>query len=167
MGVTHIKWEIRISVINSINFLSIHKSENVVFDNWTLGLSRCLRSSDVSSDGISESKDILKSLVLKGIWVYINQTIGISNSAVDKILPWFTWRVKVSVSKSRFDDFSTVDIFECGNLFPISFTVMDFQKFPTEHDFNSSFVAFVKSDFVGVTKFENFFIWSPVLNFRR
>jgi hypothetical protein len=57
-------------------------------------------SSDVSSDGITEGKDVFESLVLKGIWVDINQTISISDSTVDEVLPWLTWWVKVSVIES-------------------------------------------------------------------
>jgi len=98
--VAHEHWEVRISIIDSIDFLSFHESENVVFNNWALGHGGSLGSSDVSSDSISKSKDVFESFVLKGIWVYINQTIGISNSTIDEVLPWFTWWVKVSVSET-------------------------------------------------------------------
>ena len=164
MRMAHEKWEIRVSIINTINFLSVHESKNVVFDNWALSHSCCHRSSNVSSNGITESEDILKSLVLKGVWVNINQTIRSSNSSINEILPWLTWWVKVSVSKSRFNDFSTINVFESCNLF-ISLTVVYFQEFPTEHNFDSSLVAFFKSDLISVTKFKDFFIWSPVLDF--
>ena len=163
--VAHVKWEIRISIIDSINFLSIHESKNIVFDNWGLGHCWSHSSSDVSSNGISESKDVFESLVLKGIWVNIDQTIGISNTTIDEVLPWFTWWVKVSVVETWFDNFSTVNIFESGNLLTY-FTIMDFQEFPTEHDLDSSFVAFIKSNFISITKFKDFFVWSPVLNLR-
>jgi len=96
----HEKWEVRISIIDSITFLSVHESENVVFDDWALGHGGSHRSSNVSSDGITESKDVFESFMLKGMWVYINQTIGISDTAVDEVLPWFTWWVKVSVSET-------------------------------------------------------------------
>jgi hypothetical protein len=165
MRVAHEEWEIRISIIDSVDFLSIHESKNVVFNYWALSHGGSHRSSDVSSDSISKSKNVFESFVLEGVWVDINQTISISNSAIDEILPWFTWRIEISVSESRFDNFSTVNIFESGNLLP-DFTIMDFQELPAKHNFDSSFVTFVKSDFVSVTKFENFFVWSPVLNFR-
>jgi len=96
----HKKWEVRISIIDSITFLSVHESENVVFDDWALGHGGSHGSSDISSDSITESKDVFESFVLKGMWVYINQTIGISDTAVDEVLPWFTWWVKVSVSET-------------------------------------------------------------------
>jgi len=163
--VAHEHWEVRISIIDSIDFLSFHESENVVFNNWALGHGGSLGSSDVSSDSISKSKDVFESFVLKGIWVYINQTIGISNSTIDEVLPWFTWWVKVSVSETWFDNFSTVNIFESGNLFS-DFTGVNFQKFPSKHNLDSSLVAFFKSNFVSVTKFIDFFVWSPVLDFR-
>jgi len=165
VGMAHEKWEVRISIIDSITFLSVHESENVVFDDWALGHGGSHRSSNVSSDGITESKDVFESFVLKGMWVYINQTIGISDTAVDEVLPWLTWWVEVSVSETRFDNFSTVNILKSGNLLT-DFTSVDFQELPAKHDLDSSLVAFIKSDFVGVTKFENFFVWGPVLNFR-
>ena len=71
MGVAHEKWEVRVSIIDSIRILSVHESENVVFDDWGLGHGGSTRSSDVSSNGISESKDVFESLVLKSIWVAI------------------------------------------------------------------------------------------------
>ena len=83
MRVAHQKWEIRVSIINTINFFSVHESKNVVFDNWALSHSSSHRSSNVSSDSITESEDILVSLVLKGVWVNIDQTIRTSNSTVN------------------------------------------------------------------------------------
>jgi len=165
VGVAHEKWEVRVSIIDSIWILSVHESENVVFDDWALGHGGSTGSSDVSSNGITEGKDVFESLVLKGIWVDINQTISISDSTVDEVLPWLTWWVKVSVIESWLDNFSTINIFESGNLLS-NFASMDFQKFPSEHNFDSSLVAFFKCNFVGVTKFKDFFVWSPVLNFR-
>jgi len=130
-----------------------------------LGHGGSTRSSDVSSNGITEGKDVFESIVLKGVWVDIDQTIGICDTSVDEVLPWFTWWIEVSVSETRFDNFSAVNILESGYLFS-NFTIMNFQKFPSEHNFDSSLVAFFKSNFVSVTKFENFFVWSPVLDFR-
>lgn len=165
MGVAHEKWEVRVSIIDSIRILSVHESENVVFDDWALGHGGSTGSSDVSSNGITEGKDVFESLVLEGVWVDIDQTICISDTGVDEVLPWLTWWIEVSVVETRFDNFSAVNILESGNLFS-DFTIMGFQKFPSKHNFDSSLVAFFKSNFVSVTKFENFFVWSPVLDFR-
>jgi hypothetical protein len=38
--------------------------------------------------------------VLEGIWVDIDQTISVSDSTVDEVLPWLTWWVEVSVIES-------------------------------------------------------------------
>ena len=100
MGVAHEKWEVRVSIIDSIRILSVHESENVVFDNWGLGHGSSTRSSDVSSNGITEGKDVFESFVLEGIWVDIDQTIRISDTGVDEVLPWLTWWIKVSVVES-------------------------------------------------------------------
>ena len=116
VGVAHEHWEVRISIIDSIHFLSVHESENVVFNNWALGHGGSHGSGDVTSDGISESKDVFESFVLEGVWVDINQTIGISDSTVDEVLPWLTWRIEVSVSETRFNCFTAIDVLESGNL---------------------------------------------------
>ena len=100
VGVAHEKWEVRVSIIDSIRILSVHESENVVFDNWRLGHGSSTRSSDVSSNGITEGKDVFESFVLEGVWVDIDQTIGISDTGVDEVLPWLTWWIKVSVVKT-------------------------------------------------------------------
>ena len=100
MGVAHEKWEVRVSIIDSIRILSVHESENVVFDDWALGHGGSTGSSDVSSNGITEGKDVFESIVLEGVWVDIDQTIGISDTSVDEVLPWLTWWIKVSVVES-------------------------------------------------------------------
>ena len=123
------------------------------------------RSSNVSSNGISKGENIGESFVLKGIWIDIDQAIGIGETGVDKVLPWFTWWVEVSVSETRFNNLSGINILESSNFFS-NFTIVDLKELPSKHNFNASLMAFVKSDFVGITKFENFFVWSPVLNFR-
>jgi len=100
VGVAHEEWEVRVSIIDSIRILSVHESENVVFDDWALGHSGSARSSDVSSNSITKSEDVFESLVLEGIWVDIDQTIGVSDTTIDKVLPWLTWWVEVSVIES-------------------------------------------------------------------
>lgn len=77
MGVAHKKWEVRVTIINTVAFLTVHESHNVVFHYWALSHSGGGGSGDVASDSISESKDVFKSLVLEGKWVDINQTIRI------------------------------------------------------------------------------------------
>lgn len=102
MGVTHIEREIGKSIIDSIKFSSSKEFQKIIFDNWVLSHSSSVGSCGISSNGISESKDVFKSLVLKSILVDINETICISNAWVNKILPRSAWRSNISMSESVF-----------------------------------------------------------------
>ena len=37
MRVTHEKWEVRVTIVNTVAVLSVHESHNIVFNHWALG----------------------------------------------------------------------------------------------------------------------------------
>lgn len=69
-----------VSIINSIQVLTLHELLNVVLDDWNLMDDGSLGSGGVNADAITKSKNVLESLVLESIWVNINNTFGVSNS---------------------------------------------------------------------------------------
>ena len=101
--------------------------------------------------------------MLKGEWVDIDQTRVISDSSLDKVLMSMRWWVDVGMSKWLLNNFSRVDVLESCD-FLSNVIVVNLGHFPTEHNIDSSLVAFIKSDFVGVSESEDFLVWSPVLD---
>lgn len=73
IGMSQEQWHEGISIIDSIKLFAFHELLQVVLDNGFLSNSCALSSSGLSSNAISEGKDVLKSLVLQGVWVNINK----------------------------------------------------------------------------------------------
>ena len=75
MTVAHVEWEVRVTIVNSVEFLTGHESQDVVLYNWVLGGCSNVGSSSVASDGITPGKNVFKSFVLKSVLVDINETV--------------------------------------------------------------------------------------------
>lgn len=85
VGVTEEKGHELVSIINSVQFLSIKILLDIVLDNWVLGNSSLLSSSGIKSNSISERENILKLFMLKSIFIDINSSISFSNSSGNKL----------------------------------------------------------------------------------
>ena len=72
IGVREIEWHVGITIVDSIKLFAFHELMNVVLDHRTLSHSSNLSSCCFSLDAVTESKDVLKSTMLKSIWVHIN-----------------------------------------------------------------------------------------------
>lgn len=83
-----VEWHVRVSIVDSVELLSFHELLQVLLHNWDLSVGGVLGSSSLSLDAISESEDVLESLMLKSVWVHVNETRVISDSTVQKGLLW-------------------------------------------------------------------------------
>lgn len=162
--VAHQQWPVGVSIVDTIAFFTFHKSQDIVLHNWALSLGSDLRSGNIRFNGITEGKNVVKSFMLKSVWINIDKTVVPRKPRVDKVLPWLAWWVDVAVCEGRLNDFTVVNILECSHLLA-NCVVVDFRELPSKHDFNTSLVAFFKCDFVCITKLENFLVWRPVLDF--
>jgi len=162
-GMTHPDWEAWVTIVDTVEFLSCDKSQEVVLDNWVLCSSCSLSSSSVSSNGITEGKDVLKSFMLKSVLININEAISIGNSSINKILPWSWWSSETSVVEIVFSNFSCCDIFERSNLLS-NIIDMNLNQLLSKDDINVSFVAFIKNNIVGIVEFNDLLSWSNELN---
>ena len=81
MGVRKVEWHVGVSIVDSIQLLSVHEPLQVVFDNWALSVGSVLSSCCLSLDSITESEDVLESLMLEGVWVHINQASVVSDTS--------------------------------------------------------------------------------------
>jgi len=161
--VTEVEWHVRITIIDTVQFFTIHELLNVVLDDGVLGMSSMLGSSGVSLNAVTEGKDILESSVLEGIWVDIDEASVVGNTSFNEFGVWLRWWVDVHVHEWVLNNLTAIDIFESSNLFA-ELVEVDLGHFPSEHNINTSLVAFVKCDFIGIWEFVDLFIWGPELD---
>jgi hypothetical protein len=76
---------------------------------------------------------------------------------------WLGSWVDVSVEEWLFDNFRGINVLEGGHLFSMSVDV-NLEHFPSEHYIDSSLVALIKSDLIGIWELEDLFVWCPILN---
>jgi len=164
MRVSHVQRHIRITIVNTIQFLAIHELLDIVLNNRALCMCWILCSCSFTLNCISKGKNILKLIMLKSVRIDINQTLRISESCVNKILVGTTRGINVCMHKWFFKKFSSINIFESCNFFS-DITFVDFYHFPAKHNINWSLVALVKGNFISIREFINEIIWSPILNF--
>ena len=86
VGVREVEWHVGVSVVDAVQLLALHEGLYVVLHDWALGEGGMLCSSGVHIDGISKGENVGKSLVLKGVWVDINESIGSSNTSINELL---------------------------------------------------------------------------------
>lgn len=157
------EWHEGVTIIDSIQLFTFHELLNVVLNDWGLMDNSSLCSSCVNTDAITKSKDVLESLVLKSVWVYIDNSFFVSNSWIKKLLMWFAWWVNYSWEEIFLDGLSSIYASECSNLLTV-FVLLNRHHFPSKVNINSSLSAFFKCNFIGIWEFEDFFVWSPELD---
>ena len=77
--------------------------------------------------------------------------------------PMWVFSLYVCVIEWMLYCFPIIYVFECCNFFS-NWVFVNFNQFPPEKYFNSSFVALIKCNFICISEFINFFIWCPVLD---
>ena len=112
---SHKEWHEGVAIIDSIAFSAVQELKDIMFDDRVLGLCTNSRPRSFSGDCISESKDIFISFVLKGVLVYINHSILISESRFhDKVMRLTRWIYGSSI-EFFFYSSSSINILESSN----------------------------------------------------
>ena len=163
VGVREVEWHIGESIIDGVAFLTLHELLQVVLDNWALGVGSMLSSSDLSLDAITEGEDVLESGMLKSVWVHINKSGVVSDSTIQKSLVWHGSWVDASGAEWLLHDASIINVLEGGDLLSVG-VLADLDHLPAEADIDTSLVALVKSNLVGVSELEDLLVWGEVLN---
>jgi hypothetical protein len=163
IGVTQKEWHKSISIINTINFLSLKEFKDIILNNWIL--CHCCRvcTCCFKTNCITKSKNVVIFFVLKCVFVNIDSTLSIGKTSVSKEFMWVTGWVNASWNKIFFDCNSSIYIFKSGNLL-IMRVFLNFNQFPSEHNINSSFMTLIKRDFVCIGETIDFFVRCPILN---
>jgi hypothetical protein len=160
--VTEVHGHVGVTVPNGVTVLSVEVVQNVVFDDRLLGHGGSLSSCGVSSNAISESKDVLVVLVLESVLVNINSTVGVTEVGdILEDLVGLGRRGDHGAEERLLDLFVGIDVSENGDLLS-SFGSLDFDHFPSEHNLNVSLGALFESDIVSVRELINVLVGSPV-----
>ena len=61
VGVGHVEWHVGISIIDTVQFLTVEELAEVVLNDWALSKSGVHGSSGLSLDGITPSEDVFVS----------------------------------------------------------------------------------------------------------
>ena len=163
MRVREVEWHISESIIDGIALLTLEELLQVVLDNWALSVGSMLSSSDLSLDAVTEGKDVLESGMLKSVWVHINKSGVISDSTIQKSLMWDGSWVDASGREWLLHDASIINVLEGGDLLSVG-VLADLDHLPAKADINSSLVALVKSNLVGVWELVDLLVWGEVLD---
>ena len=79
---SHHEWHVGVTIVDCVAFLAVEELEQVVLDDWVLVLSADIGSGGVSSDSVTEGKDVLVLLVLKGVFVDPDFTLMLSKICI-------------------------------------------------------------------------------------
>lgn len=134
-----------------------------MLNDWALSNCCSLSSSSVYTNAITKSKDVFKSLVLKSIRIDINDSLSVSNTAIEQSSLRFAGRINDCREEILFNDLSSLNASEDSNLLFL-FVLLDFKHFPSKVNINTSLVALFKSNFVSIWELEYFLVWSPELD---
>ena len=134
-----------------------------MLDNWALSMGSVLSSCDLSLDAVTKGEDVLESRMLKSVWVHVNETGIVSDSTVQKSLLWYRIWVDASGGEWLLNDSSIINVLECSDLFSVV-VLVHLGHLPTEANVDTSLVALVESDLVGIRELVDFLVWSKVLD---
>ena len=101
-------------------------------------------------------------VVLESVLVDIDHTLGIANTGIEEELVLLGGRVNVGANEILLDGLARVDVLENSDL--LITLRADAQHFPAEVDLNTTLVALVKSDLVGVRERIDELVRGPVLD---
>ena len=163
LGHRQIKREERVAVVDGIHLLAVQVLQNVVLDHWVLSLRSVVGSSQLTSNTVTERKDVFITLMLESVFVDIDESERVTKARVhDQILRLAGW-VDASGEERLLDDLSRVDIAEDCD-FLLVLVLLNLEHFPAEADINAALVALVQGDFVGVRELVDLLVGGVILN---
>jgi hypothetical protein len=80
IGVTKKEWHEGVSIIDGVEFLAVEEVLHVVLDDRALVDGSSHGSGGVHADAVTKGENVLKSSVLKSIWVNVNNTFSVCDA---------------------------------------------------------------------------------------
>jgi hypothetical protein len=153
-----------VAVVNSVDLLTLEELEHVVLHDGVLGSSGTLSTGGLETDGITEGEDVVVGVVLKSVLVDVDETFAVSETGILNPLVSLGRRVNVGLEEVFLDDLTGVNVLESSDLLSVVGVLLNLEHFPSEHNFDSTLVALVKSDLVSVGELVDLLVGGPVLN---
>jgi hypothetical protein len=152
-----------VTIIDTVDLVALEELEDVVLNDGVLGGSGTLGTGGLETDGITESENVVVLLVLESVLVNIEKTLAVCEVGILDPLVGLGGRVDVGLVEVLLNNLTRVDILESSDLLSVV-KLLDLHHFPAEHHFDTTLVALVKSDLVGVAELVDLLVGSPVLN---
>jgi hypothetical protein len=152
-----------VTIIDTIKFTTLQELPDVVLNNWSLVDGGSLSSGGIDTNAVTEGKDVLEALVLKSVWININNTLIIGDLRVEQLLVRLARRIDHSCEEVFLNDLISVNIAESCNLLSVLVGV-NLDHLPPEEDINTSFLALFEGNLIGVGELVDLLVRSPVLN---
>ena len=80
IGVAHPEWHVLVAVIDSVALFALKEAQHVVLDDGMLMDRARVRACRLSTDAVTDSKDIFELVVLKGVAVDIDHAIPVTDA---------------------------------------------------------------------------------------
>jgi hypothetical protein len=154
---------LRETVVNTVAVLAVQEAEHVVLDHWVLGNSGVVGTGGLETDSVTEGEHVLELVVLQGVLVDVHHAVGITETGLSNDWGWLGGWVDAASEEVLLNDLTRVNILHHGDLLALSIA-LDLSHFPAEVDLDSTLVALVKSNLVGVWELVDHLVWSPVLD---
>jgi len=162
VGVAEVEGHVGVSVVDGVAVLTLEVVEDILLHDGGLGHGGSVGTGSLSANAISECEDVLVMLVLHGVLVDLNTTLGVTEVGdVGEDLVGLGRRVDHSGEERFLDNFVSINVSEDSD-FLSNFSSLDFDHFPSEHDVDVTLAAFLKSDLVGVAELVNVLVRGPV-----
>lgn len=88
VGVAEPERLIRVTIVDTVAFLILEESDEVILNDWVLGDSGSVGASSFETDCVTEGEHILKLLVLKGVFVDVHHAVSISEASLSNQRVW-------------------------------------------------------------------------------
>ena len=131
---------VRVAIVDAVQLLAVQELSQVVLYNWVLGDSSVLGSSGLTGNTVTKGEDVLKSLVLQGVRVHIDEASGISDTSLNQFRMRLRVRVDTSMGEDVFHGLAGVYILHDGDLLS-DVVLVSLDHLPAKMNVNSSLMA--------------------------
>jgi len=163
VGATQPQLLLGVTVIDTVELLSLHEANHIVLHNWVLGHGGIMGTCGVETNCVTHGEHILELVVLKGVFVDVHHAVGITKTTLSNDWLWLGCWVNASSEEVLLNHLTTVDILHHSDLLSVGIA-LDLLHFPTEVNFDATLLALVKGNLVGVVKLVDLLVGSPVLH---
>jgi hypothetical protein len=156
-----VEGHVSVSVVDGVALLAFEVLQNIVLHNGVLSDGTGVGTGGLAGDAITDGEDVVVLVVLLSVAVHVNHAFNVANARIKEELVLLGRGVHVSTLEILLDDLTGVYVLEHSDLGVGILT--DAHELPSEENLDSTLVAFLKGDLVGVGELEDRLVRGPVL----